>query len=102
MYVSISHHYCKPGMVDTARERMDKNSAGMTSEPGFLYRYRIERADRPMVLSAFTAWRDETAYDAYRNKRFGAGSGHDPKVTPYEKVETEAYTVHATFGNVPV
>lgn len=99
MFIVLSHHYCKPDQIDLARQRIDKNGAAMTSEPGFLYRYRIERPSLPRILSALTAWNDEADYQRYRKKRFGAG--HDLNSTPYEKVESETYQVHSSHGRVP-
>jgi hypothetical protein len=100
MFIVLSHHHCKPDQVDLARQRIDQNAAAMTAEPGFLYRYRVERPSMPNILSALTAWNDEADYQRYRNKRFGAG--HDLKSTPYEKVESETYQVHSTHGRVPI
>jgi hypothetical protein len=99
MFVVISHHHCKPGQVELARERMDRNAAAMPAEPGFLYRYRLETPARPSVISAFTVWAGEADYDRYRGKRFGGG--HDLAATPYEKVEVETYAVGAVAGTAP-
>ena len=91
MFVVLSHHWCKPGQVDLARERMEKSSAALTAEPGFLYRYRMERAAEPTVLTAFTAWADEEDFQRSRKKRFG--DNHDLSDTPYERVVAETYQV---------
>ena len=99
MFIVVSHHYCKPNQIEIARQRVDQNGAAMTAEPGFLYRHRIERATQPGVVSALTAWNDETDYQRYRENRFGAG--HDLKTTPYERVESETYLVHSTQGKPP-
>jgi heme-degrading monooxygenase HmoA len=99
MFIVISHHYCKPGQLEAARERMDKNASSMASEPGFIYRYRMERTTHPDVLSALTAWRDEEDFKRNRQNRFG--SAHDLSATPYERIEHESYRVHATAARAP-
>ena len=100
MFVVIAHHYCKPGQIDLARQSMDKSGLKLASEPGFLYRYRLERTTHPAILSALTAWTSENDYQQYRQKRFAAG--HDLATTPYEKVESETFQVQSSHGKVPV
>lgn len=100
MFIVLSHHHCKPGQVEVARERMRKTATGLSSEPGFLFRQHLERPTHPGVLSALTAWQDEAAYERNRQKRFGGG-GPKPADTPYERIEHEAYVVQHTFGKAP-
>jgi heme-degrading monooxygenase HmoA len=91
MFVVITHHVCKPGQVETSRERIDKNGGAMTSEPGFLYRYRIETANAPDTVSTLTVWNAEADYQAYRAKRnYGP-----PSSSPYERIDTQSYQVQA-------
>jgi hypothetical protein len=99
MFVLISHHHCKAGQVEVARERLDKTTAGLSAEPGFLFRCRLEQASHPNVLSALTAWTDEEAYERNRQKRFGGGQ-REMSATPYERIEHESYTVHAPAGKL--
>jgi heme-degrading monooxygenase HmoA len=99
MFVVISHHWCKPGQAGVARERVDRNGAAMTAEPGFLYRYRIERAAQPDVVSTLTAWTAEADYQRFRGKR--SGGGHDAPSLPWERIESEAYEVAAAHGKPP-
>lgn len=99
MFIVISRHWCKEGQIDAARERMEKNVAGMAGEPGFVYRYRLESPAQPDVLVALTAWNEEADYQRYRGKRFGGG--HDLSATPYVKVEAETFEVKAFAGSAP-
>ena len=96
MFFALSHHYCKPGQIERARERVDQNGEALMAEPGFLFRYRLERPKHPDIVTALTAWNDEADYQRYRQKRFGAG--HDLGATPYERVESETYSVHSVHA----
>jgi heme-degrading monooxygenase HmoA len=99
MFVVISHHRCRPAQTDAARERIDRNGAAMVTEPGFLYRYRIEHEARPNVVSTLTAWSDQGDYQRFRGKR--SGGGLDLQSTPFERIESETYRVQATQGKSP-
>ena len=93
MFVVVSHHTCKPGQLDIATGRMDKNAAELAKEPGFVQRFRMSNETRPDVISALTVWASRADYDNNRQKRFGGS--HDLSKTPYEKIETEAYELGA-------
>lgn len=95
MIVVMSHHWCKPNMVDVARDRIDRNGSAMASEPGFLYRYRIERPGEPEVVSTLTAWQDEADYQRFRGRRSGQGL----KETPYDRIESEIFFVRHQDGS---
>lgn len=94
MFVVISHHFCKAGQAGVARERIDRNGATMTAEPGFRYRYRLEREPQPDVVSTFTVWNEEADYQRFRSKR--AGGGPDAHALPWERIESETYEVRST------
>jgi len=98
MFIVLSHHHCKPGQIDVARERMSRTAVGLVGEPGFVYRQHMERQTHPGVLTAITAWQDEAAYQRNREKRFGGGR---PTDTPYDRIEHETYAVQDTFGRGP-
>lgn len=93
MFIVISHHFCKPGQADTARQRVDRNGAAMPAEPGFQFRYRLERAQQPDVVSTLTAWNDESDYQRFRSKR--SGGGPDAQSLPWDRIESETYEVRA-------
>lgn len=99
MFIVVSHHHCKPGQTAVAAERVDKNGAGMSSEPGFLYRYRIENSAKPNVVSTLTAWNAESDYKKFREKR--GGGGPDMQSLPWDRIEGESYEVRSTHGNAP-
>lgn len=96
MFVVISHHWCKPGQAALACERVDRNGAAMTGEPGFLYRYRLERAAKPDVVSTLTAWNEEADYQRLRGKR--AVGGPEGQSLPWDRIESETYQVRTTHG----
>lgn len=98
MFLVISHHWCKLAQEDAARSRIDRNGAAMVTEPGFVYRYRIEHEARPNVVSTLTAWSDEADYQRFRGKRSG---GLDLSATPFERIESESYRVHGAHGRTP-
>ena len=100
MFIVISHHFCKPGQADVARERVDKNGTAMSGEPGFLYRYRIENQAKPGVVSTLTAWNAESDYKNFRDKRAGRG-GPEPHAMPWDRIEGESYEVHTVHGKAP-
>jgi heme-degrading monooxygenase HmoA len=100
MFVVVSHHHCKPGQTDVARERVDKNGAQMSSEPGFLYRYRIENPAKPGVVSTMTVWNAEADYKGFRDRR--AARGEPPaQAMPWDRIEGESYEVHTVHGTAP-
>ncbi len=96
MFVVISHHTCKPGLLEVATERMDKNASDLAKEPGLVQRFRLANDSRPNVLSALTIWNSREDYDNNRTKRFGGVQ--DLSKTPYEKIESETYSVGAHIG----
>lgn len=101
MFVVITHHFCKPELTATARERIDKNGELMTGHPGFVYRYRIETPDKPDMVSTFTAWKSEADFQSFREKR-AAQAGHAPQTSPYDRIETQSFVVQATHSAAPV
>jgi heme-degrading monooxygenase HmoA len=100
MFLVISHHHCKPGQVEAARERIDKNGAAMTSEPGFLYRYRIETEQKPGIVSTLTAWSAARDYMSFREKRSARG-GHDRQAAPFDRIDNESYEVQSVQDSTP-
>lgn len=92
MFVVITHHHCKPGQVDSARERIDKNGDNMKTQPGFVFRYRVETPSLPEAVSTLTAWNTEDDFKTFRAKR-GYG-GIDPS-SPYDRIETQSYNVQS-------
>ena len=98
MFIVVSHHHCKPGQNAAAAERVDKNGAAMSSEPGFVYRYRIENAAKPDTVSTLTAWNAEGDYKHFREKR---GTGPDMSSMPWDRIEGESYEVRSAHGNAP-
>lgn len=100
MFIVLSHHHCKPELLDLAAQKIDENGAKMTTEPGFAYRYRMQRPTAANIWTALTAWNDEADYQRFRQKR--AAAGHDPKSAPYEKIESETYSVQSTHAATPV
>ena len=96
MIVVISHHWCKQGMENVARERIDQSGVSMESAPGFVFRYRIEPSQDPTQVSTMTVWADEQSYRAYRAART-APDPKDPSV-PYGRVTTEIFEVRRTHG----
>ena len=99
MFMVVSHHWCKPGQADIARERIDRNGAAMTAEPGFLYRYRIERETQPNVVSTLTVWNAEADYQRFRGKR--PGGGQDLQSTPFERIDSDVFKVRTVHGQAP-
>jgi heme-degrading monooxygenase HmoA len=98
MFIVVSHHHCKPGQNAAAAERVDKNGAAMSSEPGFVYRYRIENAAKPDTVSTLTAWNAEADYKRFREKR---GAGPDMSSMPWDRIEGESYEVRSAHDNAP-
>ena len=100
MFIAISHHFCKPGQTQIAQERVDKNGAAMSKEPGFLYRYRIENSAKPNVVSTMTVWNAESDYKNFRDRRAARG-GPEGQSMPWDRIEGESYEVHTVHGNSP-
>jgi heme-degrading monooxygenase HmoA len=95
MFIVISHHFCKPGQTAAAQQRVDQNGDAMTGEPGFVFRYRIERAERPEVVSTLTAWNAEADYREFRDRRAARGGGPSEESLPWDRIEGESYTVQS-------
>jgi len=100
MFVVVSHHFCKPGQTQVACERVDKNGAAMTGEPGFLYRYRLENPGKPGVVSTFTVWNAEADYKGFRDRRAARGEPAG-QAMPWERIEGDSYEVRTVHGNAP-
>ena len=100
MFIAISHHHAKPGQTAVAAERVDKNGAAMASEPGFLYRYRLENSAKPGVVTTFTVWNAESDYKGFRDRRAARGEPLADAM-PWDRIEAESYTVHTVHGNAP-
>jgi heme-degrading monooxygenase HmoA len=98
MFIVISHHSCKPGQTEIARERIDKNGASMIGKPGFVYRYRIENQTKPAIVSTLTVWASEVDYKNFREKR-AAGGTHDLQSSPFDRIESESYEICSVHGN---
>jgi heme-degrading monooxygenase HmoA len=99
MVVVLVHHWCKPGMVEAARARVDGNGDSMAEAPGFVFRYRIERPEDPLRISTVTGWTDRALYEAWRaekNERH-AKSGVP---SPYERAVNEIFEVTHVHGDL--
>lgn len=100
MIVVIVHHWCKPDMVEAARERIDRNGDSMAQAPGFLFRCRMERVEEPLKISTVTTWTAEERYrtwQAEKNARDAAAG----LPSPYERAISEMFPVtHAHAGNL--
>ena len=98
MIIVTVDHWCKAGMVEQARERIDRNGDDMAKWQGFLFRHRIEKADEPSRVSTVTAWADETSYRDYRD----AKKAKDAAVgapSPYERVLNQIFSVKQSHGD---
>jgi len=95
MYVVIVHHWCKPDMVEQARQRIDTNGDAMSRCPGFITRHRIEKPEEPLKISTVTVWLDEASNAGWQaDKKTRAGDGNS--VSPYERWVNEAFHVRRT------
>ena len=104
MFMVIVNHWCKAGMMDRARKRLDTNGELMAGRPGFLYRHRLETPKEPNRLSTVTAWVDEASYkswDAWKKAR-DAAAGPDAELSAsllFEKAENLQF--HVALSHEP-
>jgi heme-degrading monooxygenase HmoA len=98
MFIVVVRHWCRPGMVERARRRVDGNGELMARRAGFVYRHRIETPEDPARVSTITAWADEAscvAWDEWKKAR-DAAAGPDAELSAaalFERVESERYHV---------
>jgi heme-degrading monooxygenase HmoA len=98
MFIVIVHHWCKPGMTERARRRLDGNGEEMARRPGFLWRHRIEAAKEPLKVSTVTAWSSEATYKAWMDykKALDRKKTPDPELSAtvlFERWENQQYEV---------
>lgn len=101
MVIVIVQHWCKPGMAERTRRRLDGNGEAMSRRPGFLYRHRIENPKEPLKVSTVTAWTDEASYRAWMDykKTTDAAAGADGELSAavlFERWENQQYHVVLT------
>jgi heme-degrading monooxygenase HmoA len=100
MIIVIVHHWCKPGMVEAARRRVDENGDLAASAAGLLFRYRLERPEEPLRISTVSAWTSREAYraaDAVKKAKDAA----NPLESPYERALNEIFEVANVHGDLP-
>jgi heme-degrading monooxygenase HmoA len=92
MVIVVVHHWCKPGMLEAARKRIDENGDSSADAQGFLFRYRLERPEEPERVSTVTGWTSREAYRAWKDERnkYDAAAG---VVSPYERASNEIFEV---------
>ncbi len=100
MIIVIVHHWCKPGMIESARRRIDENGDASAHAPGFLFRYRIEKPDEPNRVSTVSGWESRELYRAFKDAR-NAGEQSVPAGEAYEKWLNEVFEVECVHGDVP-
>ncbi len=98
MIIVTVHHWCKPGMVEQARERIDSNGDEMAKWKGFLFRHRIEKADEPQRVSTVSGWSDEPSYRAYQSAKKAKDAAANA-VSPYERVQNEVFAVQHSHSS---
>jgi heme-degrading monooxygenase HmoA len=100
MIIVIVHHWCKPGMVEAARTRVDENGDLAAVQPGFLFRYRLERPEEPLRISTVSAW---TTREAYRTATEAKNAKDRAAAveSPYERALNEVFEVAEVHGELP-
>jgi heme-degrading monooxygenase HmoA len=98
--VVIVHHWCKPGMIESARLRIDENGADSARAPGFLFRYRLEKPDEPNRVSTVSGWTSRAAYRAWKDARSEADQSV-PATAAYERWVNEIFEVEHSHDAVP-
>lgn len=100
MIIVIVHHWCKPDMVEAARTRIAGNAELAAAQPGFLFRYRLERPEEPLRLSTVSAWTTREAFRAADEVK-KAKDRANPFPSPYERVLNEIFEVAGVHGRLP-
>ena len=95
MFVRIVHHWCRPGMVQAGREFSDRVGALTSAAPGFMYRYRLETVEDPLLLTTFSVWRDRMSFDEFQSGRKPAD--HSDPSYPFDRMSHQAFDVTATL-----
>jgi heme-degrading monooxygenase HmoA len=91
MFIVLVMHNCKPGMVEKAIHRIDRNGDEMANIPGFLYRYRTQGKSSELAIGTVTGWLDEASYEAWLEvkKTLPPEEGE----SPYESATSERHYV---------
>ena len=99
MIIVIVHHWCKPDMVDAARARVDQNGDLAAKQPGFLFRYRLDRPEEPLRMSTVSGWASREAYRAATDAKNAAEKASNLP-SPYERALNEVFEVANVHGDV--
>jgi len=98
MFIRIVQHWAKPGQTEVGRQFIDDNGDKMADASGFKYRYRLEPADGPTVITTLTAWDSEESYQKYRS----AQTPYSQVPTyPFERTDAQELVVQSSTGGVP-
>jgi heme-degrading monooxygenase HmoA len=100
LIIVIVHHWCKPGMVDAARQRIDENGDLAATAPGLLFRYRLERPEEPLRISTVSAWTSRDAYRAATAAKNAKDQAANQE-SPYERALNEVFEVENVHGELP-
>jgi len=93
MFIVVSTHSIKPGMVAVAERRIDANGDRMEAAPGFRFRYRLTANDDPLKLTTVTAWGSENDYQGDREAARSSRGDAPTEESPYAEIVQEGHSV---------
>ncbi|MER9234602.1 hypothetical protein NKI56_21305 [Mesorhizobium sp. M0622] len=99
MFVRIVHHWCKPEHIENGRRHIDGVGTAAACAPGFLFRFRMENPEEPLLLTTFTAWADRGAFGSFQNSQLP--SSPSASADFFERTQDQVFDVAATAGRVP-
>ena len=69
MLTVIVEHHVKPGLMESARSRIDTNSDAMADCDGLYARLTSVSPERPDWVTTVTIWRDRSALAAWNRRK---------------------------------
>ena len=62
----LTHHWAKDGMLEEARDLLNRNGEAQSRAPGFVSRQTFYSLSDPAKITTIVKWRDSEIYDQWR------------------------------------
>lgn len=62
----LTHHWAKDGMLEEARDLLNRNGEAQSQAPGFVSRQTFYSLSDPAKITTMVKWQDSEIYDQWR------------------------------------
>ena len=62
----LTHHWAKDGMLEEARDLLNRNGEAQSRAPGFVSRQTFYSLSDPAKITTMVKWQDSEIYDQWR------------------------------------